>query len=55
MSGPSLRVIGTIRTRHTDLAHTPVQSALNPTDEATIELDPHYADCWAGLKEKYKS
>src|SRR5262249_39835150 len=47
----TLRFIGTIRTRHTDPTHTPVQSSLNKSDEGTIELDPRYSDALDGLAE----
>jgi tRNA-Thr(GGU) m(6)t(6)A37 methyltransferase TsaA len=51
MSRSSLRVIGTIRTRHTASEHTPVQAALNPDDVGTIELDPRYVAALDGLDE----
>ena len=51
MSGPGPRVIGRIRTRHASFEHTPVQAALNPEEEGTIELDPRYLDALDGLSE----
>jgi tRNA (adenine37-N6)-methyltransferase len=44
-----MRVIGTIRTAHRAGEDTPVQAALNPDEEGTIELDHRYADGLDGL------
>jgi tRNA-Thr(GGU) m(6)t(6)A37 methyltransferase TsaA len=50
-AAPSLRVIGTVHTRHTALDDTPIQSSLNPDDGGTIELDSRYRDALDGLEE----
>lgn len=41
--------IGVIRTGYTDRSKTPVQTALNPTDEGRVILEPAYRDGRAGL------
>ena len=41
--------IGVVRSARTDRRDTPVQSALNPSEEATVELDPRYLDALDGL------
>jgi len=46
-----VRLIGTIRTRHTAFEDTPIQSALNPDDGGIVELDPRYRDAVDGLDE----
>jgi tRNA-Thr(GGU) m(6)t(6)A37 methyltransferase TsaA len=46
-----LIAIGIVRSRHTELAHTPVQSSLNPHETAIIEVDPAWADGLDGLAE----
>ncbi len=46
---PALSFIGVVRSGRTELADTPVQSALNPDEEAVLELDPAYADALLGL------
>jgi tRNA-Thr(GGU) m(6)t(6)A37 methyltransferase TsaA len=46
---PPLSIIGVVRSARTDLADTPVQSALNPDEEAVLELDPAYLDGLLGL------
>lgn len=51
MTNPRLRVIGRVRSRHTALEHTPVQAALNPDEEGSIELDPRYVEALDGLVE----
>jgi tRNA-Thr(GGU) m(6)t(6)A37 methyltransferase TsaA len=51
VTNPRPRVIGRIRTRHTSFEHTPVQAALNPDDEGTIDLDRRYVDALDGLSE----
>jgi tRNA-Thr(GGU) m(6)t(6)A37 methyltransferase TsaA len=43
-----LEPIGRIRTRYTERRQTPVQTALNPAEEGTVELDAPYR---AGLVE----
>lgn len=48
---PALLAIGVVRTNHVDRAHTPVQSALNPAETGTIELDPRFAAALDGLEE----
>ena len=46
-----LMTIGVVRSAHTDPAHTPVQSGLNPDEEAALEIDDAYADGLDGLAE----
>jgi tRNA (adenine37-N6)-methyltransferase len=46
---PALSFIGVVRSGRTELADTPVQSALNPDEQAVLELDPAYADALLGL------
>jgi tRNA (adenine37-N6)-methyltransferase len=41
--------IGTVRTPYTAAEDTPIQAALNPEQEAVVELDPAYADALDGL------
>lgn len=45
---PALEPIGTVHTRHTTRAATPVQAALNPTEHGHVVLSPAYR---AGLAE----
>jgi len=47
---PPLAVIGVVRGGRTDLADTPVQSAVNPSEQAAVELNPEYADGLLGLE-----
>jgi tRNA-Thr(GGU) m(6)t(6)A37 methyltransferase TsaA len=47
---PGLLVIGVVRSDHHDRDHTPVQSALNPSETATIEIDAQYAAALDGLE-----
>lgn len=46
---PCLTIIGVVRSPRTVLAETPVQAALNPDEEAVLELDPAYRDGLLGL------
>jgi tRNA-Thr(GGU) m(6)t(6)A37 methyltransferase TsaA len=45
----SMHVIGVVRTAHTELASTPIQSSVNRGEHGTIEIDGRYADGLAGL------
>ena len=40
----SMHVIGVVRTAHTELATTPIQSSVNRGEHGTIEIDGRYAD-----------
>ena len=51
MTGPRPWVIGVVRTSRRSRDDTPVQAALNPDDEGTIELDARYADALDGLAD----
>jgi len=42
-------IIGIVRSARTTPAHTPVQAALNPGEEAVVVLDPAYVDGLDGL------
>lgn len=44
-----LHVIGVVRTSHTDLETTPIQSSVNRAEHGTIELADPYADGLDGL------
>jgi tRNA-Thr(GGU) m(6)t(6)A37 methyltransferase TsaA len=44
-----LHAIGVVRTAHTELAATPIQSSLNRAEHGTIEIDGRYAEGLAGL------
>jgi len=46
----SVSIIGVVRTGRTSTIDTPVQSALNPDEEAVLELDPAYVDGLDGLE-----
>ena len=48
---PAVRFIGTVRTRHRDPRHTPVQAALNTDDRGTVELDARYVAALDGLQD----
>ena len=50
MSGPALRIIGTVRTPYATPEHTPVQAALNLEAEGIIEIAPAYRDALDGLE-----
>jgi tRNA (adenine37-N6)-methyltransferase len=45
----SMRVIGVVRTAHTELDTTPIQSSINRAEHGTIEIDARYAEGLAGL------
>ena len=47
--GVTMRAIGVVRTAHTTLAQTPIQSSLNRAEQAVIEIDPRYAGGLDGL------
>ena len=46
-----LVAIGVVRSPRSEVAHTPVQSALNPDETGTVEIDPAYTDGLDGLAE----
>jgi tRNA-Thr(GGU) m(6)t(6)A37 methyltransferase TsaA len=46
-----LRVIGVVRTDHTDPAGTPIQAGLNRAEHGTIEIDRSYQDGLDGLAD----
>jgi len=48
-SGAPLPIIGVVHSARTNLADTPVQSAVNPDEEAVLELDLAYLDGLLGL------
>jgi tRNA (adenine37-N6)-methyltransferase len=45
-----LPALGIVRNGHKDAGSTPVQSSLNPNEEALLELDPRYATGLAGIE-----
>jgi tRNA-Thr(GGU) m(6)t(6)A37 methyltransferase TsaA len=45
----SMHAIGVVRTAHTDLAATPIQSSLNRAEHGIIEIGGRYAEGLAGL------
>jgi tRNA-Thr(GGU) m(6)t(6)A37 methyltransferase TsaA len=45
----TVSIIGVVRTDRTSTIDTPVQAALNPDEEAVLELDPAYVDGLDGL------
>jgi tRNA-Thr(GGU) m(6)t(6)A37 methyltransferase TsaA len=49
MSGVPIPVIGVVRTDRTWREDTPIQAALNRTEEGRIEIDPRYQDGLDGL------
>jgi tRNA-Thr(GGU) m(6)t(6)A37 methyltransferase TsaA len=51
MSSPpeGLNVIGVVRSARTDPAYTPVQSSLNPDEDAAVHIDAAFADGLDGL------
>ena len=44
-----LRVIGFVRSRHTELEHTPIQAGVNRAEHGVIEVEPEFADGLGGL------
>ena len=44
-----LHVIGVVRTSHTELETTPIQSSVNRAEHGAIEIDPRYAEGLDGL------
>src|ERR1700722_5907081 len=47
----SLHVIGVVRTAHTELATTPIQSSVNRAEHGRIEIDNRYTEGLAGLAD----
>jgi len=47
----SVRPIGYVRTAHSELERTPIQSLRNPLEEARLEVSPEYAQALDGLEE----
>jgi len=45
----TMHAIGVVRTAHTELVDTPIQSSLNRAEHAVIEIEPRYADGLDGL------
>ena len=44
-----LRVIGFVRSRHTELEHTPIQAGVNRAEHGVIDVEPEFADGLGGL------
>src|SRR5579862_5460291 len=51
ISGLGFEVIGVVRSARTNPADTPVQAALNPDEEAAVDLDPAYVEGLDGLAD----
>jgi tRNA (adenine37-N6)-methyltransferase len=45
-----LPILGVIRNAHQDAGATPVQAALNPDEQALVDLDPQYTAGLAGIE-----